>query len=280
VDLKQDLYGLKILTDNRVMEPLDITKLKKKPLDPKGFIPDIPNKMLDGGLELPDDMKDIISMQVKDQETELVPPKPYSHPRNLIKNYTTAPDTVDAHALPHLQSHVDLNTQKWTPGEIYKVPGINRYYDNWDQLCARQVYRPVKYQYGDYTIKGQLKQFMQYNTQRHSTYPNANHCMQKTKRWPVIYSSWLPSEAKQPWMNHPEISQRSARSTNRTSRSARHKKMAKIKKKDKENPEVQYRRTPGGSIVQFLQRCQTDHVFSEPRKTWDAKHMRQAYSVI
>ena len=76
VDLKQDLHGLKILTDNRVNAPIDLSRLKSKTVDPKTFMPDIPNTMLDGGVQLPDDMKDIISMQVPTKSTKAISLKP------------------------------------------------------------------------------------------------------------------------------------------------------------------------------------------------------------
>lgn len=273
VDLKQDLHGIKILTDDRNSEVINIENLKKKEINPGTFIPEVPNKMVTGGVALPDDMKEIISMQVKPIDCVYHEPIEYKHPKSMIKNYST-PQIPLTPSLPHIPGHVNSHTDEWQPGAIFKVPGVNRYYDDWNQLCQRKGYRKVENKYEDYEIKGQLRQFMQYNTQKHSKNPNRNDCLTQTKRWPVILSSWHPSEPKKNYLTNPNTS-RTARSMK--SAQARPK---KVKKSQRENPEVQYRRTPGGSILHFLQRCQTDHVFSQPCKKWTAKHQKNAYSVI
>lgn len=273
VDLKQDLHGIKILTDDRNSEVINIENLKHKEIDPEVFMPDVPNKMVSGGVALPDDMKEIISMQVKPIDCVYHEPIEYSHPKEMVKNYST-PHPPQAPSLPHIPGHMNNQTDEWKPGAIFKVPGINRYYDTWDQLCQRRGYRHVQNQYRDYHLTGQLGQFMQYNSQKHSKYPSRNECMQHTKRWPVVLSSWTPSEPKKHFLSNPETAR-----TARTNKSARGR-PKKLKKSQRENPEVQYRRTPGGSILHFLQRCQTDHVFSQPCKKWTAKHRKEAHSVI
>jgi len=272
VDLKQDLHGLKILTDNRASVPIDISKLKTKTIPPATFIPNMPNKMVTGGVQLPDDMKDIISMQVKPIDSATHPPMPYKHPRNLINNYAEPHNMQPPTLLPHIPGHLDTQTDPWKPGAIFKTPGINRYYDDWNTLCGRMGYRTVSYKYHDYKIKGQLKQFMEYNSQKHSNHPAENKCFNVTKRWPVVLSSWSPSEVQKPWISSPTY-------TSRSDMTAKGRKK-KRKKSERENPEVKYRRTAGGSILHFLQRCQTDHVYSQPRKNWTAKHDAKPFSVI
>lgn len=40
-ELKQDLHGLKLLTDDKNSVPIDISKLKSKNVDPATFIPKV-----------------------------------------------------------------------------------------------------------------------------------------------------------------------------------------------------------------------------------------------
>lgn len=90
--------------------------------------------------------------------------------------------------------------------------------------------------------------------------------VKKTQCWPVITTSWEPTPVVKNYLTSP------------TPRSSR--KKGKAKKRDKEDPLVRYRRTPGGSITQFLQREQTDHVFSTQVKSWTAKHDAKPYTVV